>query len=439
MDITKIQTLIAQGKIVNAGDIDPDTSYLQVGVWQEGTRQKGAAGEAYPSFAIALSELGIIGASPLSFAELQTSIINNKLIPGKRYLITDYQTIYDQPDFDSFGTPKPAIDIVTKYGPIEPLLVTAVTPTTIGREALSAIYPEDLLWYDINFTATEVKGTPAKGRILRRVDDSFNTTGYDHRHVVFKRYESAPASGIFNQIKDNGNAYNDAIPTFGIDCESNLLNYVRESTVGFDDPIFIVPNNIFGDYCEEVNCGQDFYNNTIGSFCYATTFNHWCHDNIIGDNFSSNSIANEFSFNVIGDNATANQIQNAFQNNTIGVNFFSNAIGNNCGVSVGNTFGDGCFSNVIEDEFANNTIGNGFQHNYISDYFQGSTLANDFQQNHIKVNCNGTEAWSTAGVKAYDTSYTEVIDGFDAGGVAQAQRYIGWFDTSLGQFQYSGL
>ena len=57
MDITKIQTLIAQGKIVNAGDIDPDTSYLQVGVWQEGTRQKGAAGEAYPSYAIPLSQV----------------------------------------------------------------------------------------------------------------------------------------------------------------------------------------------------------------------------------------------------------------------------------------------------------------------------------------------------------------------------------------------
>jgi hypothetical protein len=57
MDITKIQTLIAQGKIVNAGDIDPDTSYLQVGVWQEGNRQKGAAGEAYPSYAIAVSQI----------------------------------------------------------------------------------------------------------------------------------------------------------------------------------------------------------------------------------------------------------------------------------------------------------------------------------------------------------------------------------------------
>jgi hypothetical protein len=53
------------------------------------------------------------------------------------------------------------------------------------------------------------------------------------------------------------------------------------------------------------------------------------------------------------------------------------------------------------------------------------------------VNCNGTELF--AGTKAYDTSYTEVIDGFDDGGIAQAQRYIGWFDTSLGRFSYAGL
>ena len=34
MDIVKIQSLIKEGKIVNSGDIDPDNSYIQIGVYQ---------------------------------------------------------------------------------------------------------------------------------------------------------------------------------------------------------------------------------------------------------------------------------------------------------------------------------------------------------------------------------------------------------------------
>jgi hypothetical protein len=52
-----IQPLITEGRVVKLSDIDPETSYLQVGVWQDNQRQAGSSGNAYPSYAIAIAEL----------------------------------------------------------------------------------------------------------------------------------------------------------------------------------------------------------------------------------------------------------------------------------------------------------------------------------------------------------------------------------------------
>jgi hypothetical protein len=59
MDNYILQTLITQGRIVTSAEIDPDNSYLQVGVYQKGNRKSGSANDAYPSYVIPLSQLGI--------------------------------------------------------------------------------------------------------------------------------------------------------------------------------------------------------------------------------------------------------------------------------------------------------------------------------------------------------------------------------------------
>lgn len=58
MDIVKIQALISQGKIVTSTDVDPTKVYVQVGVYQEGTRQQ-ASGDAnaYAPYVISLDEI----------------------------------------------------------------------------------------------------------------------------------------------------------------------------------------------------------------------------------------------------------------------------------------------------------------------------------------------------------------------------------------------
>ena len=62
MDIVKIQTLIAQGKVItDIADIDPAQTFLQVGIYQPNNRKiKSGNADTYPSFVIPLSEIDIL-------------------------------------------------------------------------------------------------------------------------------------------------------------------------------------------------------------------------------------------------------------------------------------------------------------------------------------------------------------------------------------------
>lgn len=59
MDIFNIQALIRERKLVGLSDIDPTSSYLQVGVFQTGNRASNSSNaDTYPSYAIPISEIG---------------------------------------------------------------------------------------------------------------------------------------------------------------------------------------------------------------------------------------------------------------------------------------------------------------------------------------------------------------------------------------------
>ena len=47
----------------------------------------------------------------ITHAELVDLKTTGSLLPGAKYLITDFQTIYDQPDFDSAGNPKSPVNM----------------------------------------------------------------------------------------------------------------------------------------------------------------------------------------------------------------------------------------------------------------------------------------------------------------------------------------
>ena len=146
----------------------------------------------------------------VTYSEFYNLITNNQLAIGFRYAIIDFQTVYDQMDFDNSGNLKPTL--TTKTGAIEQIWVLALSSNQIADKAYSATYPNDEIQYDWTYSTTLVNGAPAKGRITERIDEWNNRTDYDHREIKFIRYDDG--NGNFTIINDNGNASQEFL-TFG--------------------------------------------------------------------------------------------------------------------------------------------------------------------------------------------------------------------------------
>ena len=129
-----------------------------------------------------------VGGTEITYADLLELHNASGLTIGMNYLITDYQTCYDQPDFNFYGNGIYGDNY--KQGPVEPLLVFANSTFGLAPDAHSPMYPEDKITYDITWTATEATNSVSMGRITERIDEKGNRTDYDHRNILFKRYNS---------------------------------------------------------------------------------------------------------------------------------------------------------------------------------------------------------------------------------------------------------
>jgi hypothetical protein len=141
------------------------------------------------TFNLPFSAFSYSNYTEVTYSELVNLISGNSLNLGTFYLITDFQTCYDQPDFDYNGN---SITGPNTYhtSTIEPILVLATSNNTLSPDAYQPTYPNDKIKYDYSFDVTESTGNPAKGRITERIDDLGNRTDYDHRTILFKRYRT---------------------------------------------------------------------------------------------------------------------------------------------------------------------------------------------------------------------------------------------------------
>ncbi len=136
-----------------------------------------------------------------SYADLLISIGANSLVAGAVYCITDFQSRQEIPNT------APVIQV----GVIEQLCVIAISDNTLSTAAYSLDFPDDMIIYD----HADVSYGADKGRILYRKDTiNILETYFDFRNFLFRRWEDAPASGIFIVVLDNGNAFQDT-PCFG--------------------------------------------------------------------------------------------------------------------------------------------------------------------------------------------------------------------------------
>jgi hypothetical protein len=331
-----------------------------------------------------------------NYNELRSMITGSSLNAGSYYLITDFQTCYDQPNFNNVGDP-----IVTnnyKTGNTESLLLLATSTTGFSPTVYSTLYPEDKITYDITWDTTEVTSSPAKGRITERIDNFNNRTDYDHRSILFKRYrgysynKNSPLAGLIgiNGITGTtGILYGNTGTTFNSNISSGSIIAIPNLNPSFFEVISVASNSlaiISGVTISGTDSAPYYSASDDGIMSYyqpnvrqnavveRTTFG-----NTIAINNYIGNYANLYEWNgnpfILANNVF---IDGSFINNTIGNNSYNNTFNDDCD---SNQIGDGFYNNSTNDDFDGNIIGDNFNNNYITANFNNNRIGSDFDFN----------------------------------------------------------
>jgi len=378
------------------------------------------------TFHIPYSGLSIGGGSTyeeVTYEELYSMYTGSTLIPGGYYLITDFQTCYDRPNYDQFKNPIPVSNDSYVQCGVEPILVFATSENTLSVDAYQPNYPNDKIKYDINYTQTE-SGNIAFGRITERIDNLNNRTDYDHRNIEFIRYltyfysKRFPQNGTIELLNDGTvNGTNTIFTDFAIDdiiaIPSSLEVFFKILNIGSDTlmtvtGLTISPNGGVGhNYYTTTSGSYDSYykNNVDDKAVFYTTFG-----DAIGSETAFNNYVGDYSIGFLewgdGNFLLAN---NVFKSGE----YINNKIGNS---SYNNTFNDDCTNNTIGNYFYNNITDDDFDGNFIGNYFHDNLINANFQYNQIGENFNNNTVTNNSFYRNQIGNYFE----------------YNWFDSSFG-------
>lgn len=324
----------------------------------------------------------------VTYSELKDLISNEELIAGSHYIITDFRTCYDRPDYDQLKNPIPVSNDSYVQCANEPIIVMATSESTLAPDAYQPEYPYDKIKYAVDYAQTE-SGNPAFGAIYERIDDLNNRTDYDHRNIEFKRYtyctysKENPQAGTIELLNDG--TVNGTDTFFTNFSEGDLIAYPNSSEVFFkidsisSDTVMTVSGlsiTTFGGstefYLAQSNGNYDsYYMNNVSDEddfeLYRTFSGNDNLNNYIGD------YSIHYALGVAGNFFLAN---NVFKDGP----YRGNTIGN---ISYNNTFNDDCTNNKIGNRFFNNIIDDDFDRNIIADYFNNNIITANFENNQI--------------------------------------------------------
>ena len=336
-----------------------------------------------------------------TYDELYSFAIGGTLTAGSYYLMTDFQTCYDQPNYDNTKTP-----ITTgnyKTGTTEPILLLAVSTTEFSPTVYSTLYTNDKITYDITWNTTEITSSPAKGRITERIDNFNNRTDYDNRNILFKRYdgysyyENNPLSGlvgISGLTGTTGVLYGNTGTTFFSNFSTGSIVSVRNLNPSFFEIISVESDSIAiisGVTINETTDSPYYFGNDDGIMSYYqpnvrqdqifeyTTFGDAIDDGGAVNNYIGNYSNLHLEFGT-GDFLLANNVFliGSFRNNTIGNGSYNNTFNDDCD---NNQIGDSFYNNSTNDDFDGNIIGENFNNNYITSNFNNNRIGSDFDFN----------------------------------------------------------
>jgi hypothetical protein len=352
--------------------------------------------EAGSTYHIAFSGINY---SQETYSGLTIASSTGGLVVGQYYLMTDFQTCYDQPNYNNQGT---AILIGNyKTGTTEPILLLATSTTGFSPTVYSTLYPKDKISYDFTWNTTEVTASPAKGRITERIDEKNNRADYDFRAVQFIRYQAFLSEDYY-------------IGTVSIDGSGNVVgvgtDFVGSFSVGQILGIYS-PNyaNLIGGFAYyEVLTITDVTNMTVTGTTFYPESNKFYSRGIGGgirspfqcnvQTGSYTGFTEYYTFNAnqnfntyLGDNQNYSNFilsNNVFLNgNYEDMTFGGNVVGNTFDNFMTSTSCGPFFQyNIITNNFDRSTIGPDFTFNFIECDFQGNTVVGNFDYNMLGDN-----------------------------------------------------
>jgi hypothetical protein len=355
--------------------------------------------------------LGLTNYKEVTYSELYNSITGETLTPGTFYLITDFRTCYDQPDFYYDGSPITTGTTIYKQSSVEPLLVFATSVSTISTDAYQPLYPNDKIQYDWSWNMTEVTSGTSFGRITERIDEFNNRTDYDHRTIEFKRYrlytnrEGLRLNGTIELFEDG--SVSGSNTTFTALTIGDVV-YIPSVNPSYYEVIGITGNTtmtVSGDTISTDGDGLSFYlaveedNDAGGYFSYKRTnvkTNDFIEYTTFGDAIDGSFAKNNYVGNFANIHTNidppytfllANNVflEGHYSSNKFGDWCFNNTFGTD---NENNIWGDWCYQNVSTNDIDFNIIGHYFHDNLINDNLTSNHIGNNFNNNQLLAENN---------------------------------------------------
>ena len=400
----------------------------------------------------------------VTYDQLATLIGESGLLPGQKYLITDYKTIYIQP----------VTNTLKSDATVEPLVVTALDVDKLEPIAFSPSKPKDVIYYDVENDTTKYEWADAtsRGVIYRRIDQNGNDLPYDFKVVKFRRwaidideiptwsstedYEWGAVVKTFisntyrvfiqgvNKTSTNETPDTPEGSNWILYREWNISDSPLQSYVGLDENS--VHLNLL-DILEVVipiqeSDGLDFYTfnsqtaaetdisdlTSVYKNVFGALVGRLSNTVFIGSDFRANTVGNDFSANTVGNNFNSNTVVNYFGSNTVGNNFSANTVGN---YFSSNTVSNSFSGNTVGSFFSGNTVGNNFRSNTVGNYFNNNTVSNSFNNNTLLEQVSGVDFSSIA--ELYSKPYPHLIFSEGSGVITWT-----WYDGGVLQEDSNG-
>ena len=347
----------------------------------------------------------------VTYAELVALIGSSSLVPYRTYLLTDYETVYEQPE---------SFEIISS-GVIEPLYITATDINKLHNVCRSNLYPNDIVYYEITGDTGDSYGTEGftKGKIYRRIDTiGNNDIGTDWRHIKYRRWALNVNNPwvIHNSyvkgdiVNDGNNIYicvNDVLDSLTLSSDWFLypaINgeyasiYSTGSTLRLLGSNYTIPVDSL-DYQDSYMFSLDFTDTE--SFCNNKIETYYLNNNVIlSPSFNNNNIGGRFRNNYIKRSFYSNDIVYGFSTNIINGEMYYNNIMSpfveniitEDEFSMSILEGYEVFGNVFNGMFRDNTIGrmysnylNSFTNNFINSTFRDNSFQGGFSDNTCDV------------------------------------------------------